>query len=137
MVAASGDLAFSAAPPGERGWKIQVDAMVVALEYAAVSTSGDAEQHLDAGSYRYSHVIDPKTGLGLTNSLTVTVVAKHGIDADAADTAADVLGVEAGLAFIESQPALSALLIRGDRHPSEVLVSKRFRTLPVFTGGTH
>lgn len=85
LVAASGDLAFSDAPPGERGWKIAVapqPGKVLVLANAAVSTSGDTEQHLDVHGVRYSHIIDPSTGIALTNRNCITVVARHGIEAD-------------------------------------------------------
>lgn len=113
LVAASGDLTFSDPPPGERGWRIGLDALdsPLVLSNAAVSTSGDLEQHLDAGGKRYSHIIDPKTGVGLSSDATVSVIAKRGIDADAAATAVCVLGNERGLAFIERKPNLAALIV--------------------------
>lgn len=116
LVAASGDLAFSDAPPGERGWKIAVDALdhPLSLSYAAVSTSGSSEQHLDAAGKRFSHIIDPKTGMGLTSDSNVTIVAKRGIDADAAATAVSVLGRDRGLAFIRRRPDLAALIATKD-----------------------
>jgi len=103
LVAASGDLAFSDPPPGQRGWKIGVGSSgrVLELSNAAVSTSGDAEQHLDADGQRYSHIIDPATGMGLTSGITVSIVAPHGIDADGISTAVSVLGFERGKKFIE------------------------------------
>jgi len=103
LVAASGDLAFSDPPPGKRGWKIGVGSSgrVLELSNAAVSTSGDAEQHLDADGQRYSHIIDPATGMGLTSGITVSIVAPHGIDADGISTAVSVLGFERGKEFIE------------------------------------
>ncbi len=92
LAAASGDLAFS----GE--WKIGIAASDGALELtdAAVSTSGDAEQYLEANGKRYSHIIDPQTGIALTTSITVSVVAPHGIVADGLATAISVLGDRKG-----------------------------------------
>jgi len=108
LVAASGDLAFSDAPPGQRGWKIGVGSSgrVLELSNAAVSTSGDAEQHLDADGKRYSHIIDPATRMGLTTGITVTIVAPHGIDADGISTAVSVLGPERGKKFLEKQSGI-------------------------------
>jgi thiamine biosynthesis lipoprotein len=118
LVAASGDLAFSDTPPGEHGWKIGVEALEkpLALTYAAVSTSGSSEQHLDAAGKRYSHIIDPKTGMGLTSSSSVTIVAKRGIDADAAATAVSVLGRDRGLAFIRRRPDLAVFIATKDNN---------------------
>jgi thiamine biosynthesis lipoprotein len=137
LVAVSGDLAFSSAPPGQRGWRIQVhseDPAVVGvpstleLANAAVSTSGSSEQHLDTGGRRYSHVIDPSTSTGLVNDITVTVVAPHGLEADGLDTAAGVLGARRGLALIESHGA-AGLIIEKKNGSIAATVSARFRRL--------
>jgi FAD:protein FMN transferase len=108
LVAASGDLAFSDPPPGQRGWRIGIGSSdrVLELSNSAVSTSGDAEQHLDADGKRYSHIIDPATRMGLTTGITVTIVAHRGIDADGISTAVSVLGLERGKKFIEKQSGI-------------------------------
>jgi thiamine biosynthesis lipoprotein len=138
LVAVSGDLAFSNAPPGQRGWEIGVrsdDAVdtsvprVLALENAAVSTAGSAEQHLDADGRRYSHIIDPSSRMGLVDDITVTVIARHGIDADGLDTAVSVVGAERGLALIESRPSTAALVTVRTSTGTTFLQSTRFRAL--------
>lgn len=103
LVAVSGDIAAGDAPPGRRGWTVRVEpgGQRLMLKNAAVSTSGDREQSLERGGVRYSHIIDPRTGLGLTNRLTVTVVARHGIDADSLATAISVLGSGRGLHYLK------------------------------------
>jgi len=117
LVAASGDLAFSDAPPGEKGWKIGIDALehAIPLANAAVSTSGSSEQNFMANGVRYSHIIDPKTGLGLTTNITTSVIAPHGIDADGLATALNVLGPERGLAFIDTLPGVAAIIATGEK----------------------
>jgi thiamine biosynthesis lipoprotein len=139
LVAASGDLAFSDAPPGEAGWKIGVDSLdrasapftrVLLLSHAAVSTSGETEQHLDAGGLRYSHIIDPRTGIGLTEPRTVTVVAPRGVEADGLATAISVLGVQRGLDLLEAHPKTAALVLIREEGAARVYESKRFHTLP-------
>ena len=118
LVAASGDLAFSDAPPGESGWRIGIDALAnpLLLTRAAVSTSGDSEQHLDVDGKRYSHILDPKRGMALTVDMTVTVLAKRGMDADAAATAISVLGRDSGLKFLRRRPDLKALIVTKDNN---------------------
>jgi thiamine biosynthesis lipoprotein len=127
LVAASGDLAFSDAPPGEKGWKIGIDALdrALLLAHGAVSTSGSTEQNFEVNGVRYSHILDPKTGLGLTTNITTTVIARRGIDADGMATAINVLGPEQGLAFIDKQPGVSAVVATG----AKVLESTSFRAL--------
>jgi thiamine biosynthesis lipoprotein len=138
LVAVSGDLAFSDAPPGRRGWRIGVhsgDASaesvpgVLELTNAAVSTSGSSEQHVDLDGRRYSHIIDPSSGMGLVDDITVTVVARHGLDADGLDTAISVLGADRGLALIESRPAAAALIIQRTAAGTTVRPSSRFLAL--------
>ncbi len=117
LVAASGDLAFSDAPPNEQGWKVAIDALrrPMLLANAAVSTSGSTEQNFVANGVRYSHILDPKTGLGLTTDLTTTVIARRGIDADGMATAVNVLGAERGLAFLDKQTGVAAVIARGEK----------------------
>lgn len=138
LVAVSGDLAFSDAPPGQAGWKIGIDSFdkanvpftrVLVLSNAAVSTSGDMEQHLDAGGVRYSHIVDPKTGVGLTKHITVTVVAHHGVEADGNTKIVSILGEARGLAFINAHPELSALVVTTEGAQSRTVESLRFENL--------
>ncbi len=88
-----GDILVGESPPNQaRGWRIArpnpnvpvaADTAVVWLRNAAITTSGDAERHLDINGKRYSHVMDPRSGLGLTHSVQVTVMAPTGTYADA------------------------------------------------------
>ena len=138
LVAVSGDLAFSDAPPGERGWRIDIRPddpalaaapRVLELTNAAVSTSGSTQQHLDTAAQRYSHVIDPSSGMGLTEDITVTVIAPTGLESDGLDTAVSVLGRERGLALIESRPGVAAIIIRRTKSGTDIAMSSRFREL--------
>jgi len=99
MVAASGDLALGDAPPGKPGWQIELNPfgstsgqpLTLIVAHAGVSTSGDAEQFITLGGVRYSHIVDPATGLGLTRPTAVTVVTQHATLADALATTCSVL----------------------------------------------
>jgi FAD:protein FMN transferase len=134
LVAASGDIAVSDAPPGEHGWKIGVDSIdlpqanftrVLNVANAAVSTSGDTEQFVEINGQRYSHIIDPKTHQALTRRLSVTVAAPTGIAADSLATALCVLGVERGLQLLKLYPGAEALFFSTDSEPN-VIESPRF-----------
>lgn len=138
LVAVSGDLAFSEAPPGARGWRIRLHEgeqgletlpQVIELTRAAVSTSGPSEQYVEIDGRRYSHVIDPASATGLVDDLTVTVVAPHGLAADGLDTAISVLGVEKGLALLESRPDAAALIVQRTDGRATFTMSAGFRTL--------
>ena len=138
LVAMSGDLAFSDAPPNQRGWRIAVRSAdlpvdgvpdVLELTRAAVSTAGSSEQHVDIGGRRYSHIINPASGTALIEDITVTVIAPDGLDADGLDTAVSVLGAERGLALIESTPEAAALIVSRSPTGTTVRQSSRFRKL--------
>jgi len=120
LVAGAGDIAASASPPGTEGWVIGVEPLdstqkvpsrYLVLHDGAVSTSGDSEQHLDLAGVRYSHIINPKTGMGLTGHSSVTVVAKNGITADGLATAVSVLGPERGLKLVKSYAGAGVLFV--------------------------
>jgi thiamine biosynthesis lipoprotein len=138
LVAVSGDLAFSEAPPGQRGWRIGIDTAdapdvrvpgVLELTNGAVSTSGSSEQYVNIDGRRYSHIIDPSSGMGLADDITVTVIARQGLDSDGLDTAVSVLGAARGLALIESRPDAAALIIQRTSAGTTVLPSTRFLEL--------
>jgi thiamine biosynthesis lipoprotein len=94
---AGGDIVISDAPPGKDGWTIElVDAgpdmpHSVTLHHCAVSTSGDTEQFVEIDGRRYSHVVDPRTGVGLTTRAMSTVVAPKGIWSDGLSKPAEML----------------------------------------------
>lgn len=117
LIEAGGDIVVSEAPPGTEGWRIQVpyypepDSMdLLVLTDVAISTSGDTEQYVLINETRYSHVIDPRTGLGLTDQVLATVVAPSGLQADALATTASILGREEGREFLTSYPKAEGFL---------------------------
>jgi thiamine biosynthesis lipoprotein len=120
LIDASGDLLAGDPPPGRDGWRVAVTGvdgqttsqdLAVMIANAAITTSGDARQFVEIDGVRYSHIVDPKTGLGLSRRSSTTVIAPTGWQADAYATAANVLGTEAGIRWIESQLGCSALMI--------------------------
>lgn len=136
LVAAGGDIAVSGQPPGTEGWKIAIatlpgekDPGRLVLHHAAVSTSGDAEQFVEIDGQRYSHIVDPRTGLGLTGRMSATVVAGKGIEADSLTKVVAVLGPEKGIKIIEANEGVGARLVRKKGEELETLVSKHFPKL--------
>ncbi len=94
---AGGDIVLGSSPPGKKGWAIEVghndDGSVKTLELAncGVSTSGDTQQFVEIDGRRYSHVIDPRTGIGITTGQAAYVVAPSGMESDALATVGCVL----------------------------------------------
>lgn len=94
MVTLSGDVAVGDAPPRATGWTIEIDPGVESVmpftrtvRNACVSTSGDRTQFVDVGGVRYSHILDPRTGLGVTHRTAACVIARDGALADGLATA--------------------------------------------------
>jgi thiamine biosynthesis lipoprotein len=111
---AGGDIVVGDAPPGSEGWKIEVAATApeigtLTLTNAAVSTSGDTYQYIEHDGVRYSHILDPRTGLGLTRHRLVTVIAPDGTTSDALTKVVSVLG-ERGAKVARSYRGVRVLL---------------------------
>jgi thiamine biosynthesis lipoprotein len=99
MIEAGGDVVVGDPPPGAAGWSIAVpqadpafSARAAVLTNAAIATSGSSEQFVEIAGVRYSHVVDPRTGLGVSRPHAVSVIATDGATADAVATAMGVLG---------------------------------------------
>lgn len=134
LVTLGGEVAAGAPPPGRRGWTVAVrtpgpEPAPIVIHNAAVSTSGDAEQWLEADGVRYSHIFDPRTGQALVGRRSVTVVAKQGMLADALATALSVLGAERGLALVEKSREVAALIVHEAASGLEVAASSRWAEL--------
>lgn len=139
LVAAGGDIAVSAAPPGERGWLIGIrpldvlgktPARYLSLRDSAVSTSGDAEQYVEIKGVRYSHIIDPRTGQAIQGRSSFTVVARNAMTSDALDTAASVLGPESGLQLIETTEGAAALIVQAVGGGFRTYESRHWNNVP-------
>lgn len=94
LVAAAGDIRLGDAPPDKDGWGIALrtfrmtPSKPVFLKNCAISTSGDLYQNVQIGKEKYSHLIDPKTGLGLTSRRAASVIAPFAQLTDPLATAA-------------------------------------------------
>ncbi|MBL7977742.1 MAG: FAD:protein FMN transferase [Bacteroidetes Order II. Incertae sedis bacterium] len=99
MVEIGGEVAIGAPPPDTKGWWVNLpndtQKPLHLLRGVTVSTSGDTEQFVELNGVRYSHILDPRTGLGLTSRISVTVIASDGALADALSTTLSVLGEQA------------------------------------------
>jgi FAD:protein FMN transferase len=91
LVNVSGDIAAIGAPPNTQGWVIGINLpqsnkeilnQQLLIANRAVTTSGDVYQYIEHNGKRYSHIIDPKTGYGITSRRNVTVIASDATTAD-------------------------------------------------------
>lgn len=136
LVGGVGDISVSAPPPGQRGWRISIvdfdgpgflTNRAVMLKNCAISTSGDSAQRLEINGRRYSHVLDPRTGIGLTDHSLVTVIAADSITADSFAKVVGVLGPVRGLDFIKSHRGVHARVVREPNDTIQSVESGRFR----------
>ena len=100
---AGGDMVFGDPPPDAAGWTVTVPDLLVADGHggaspmsfetcnAAASVSGDVYRFVDIDGQRYAHVVDPRTGLGVTARRVACVRGPRGIDTDPLATAGLIL----------------------------------------------
>jgi thiamine biosynthesis lipoprotein len=136
LVAGAGDVVVGDPPPDASGWTVEIaplndsnvkDRPTLRLRNAAISTSGDAERFVVIDGKRYSHIVDPRTGLGVIDRAGVTVIAGDGATADALATAVYVLGPERGLKLVDSIPDAAAQYVRQTSSGIQTHISERFK----------
>ena len=101
----------------------------VMLKNSAVSTSGDSHQRVEINGVRYSHIVDPHTGIGITDHSLVTVLAPNCTTTDLLETTVTVLGPEAGMKLIEGMDQVACYLIRKPGDKIEQRESSRWKEL--------
>ena len=117
LIDAGGDVVAGDPPPGRDGWAVGLGGEgegTIALANGAVATSGDAYKFTEIDGVRYSHIVDPRTGLGLTDRSTVTVLAPTGMTADALASAVSVLGPAAGVTLLERTDGAEGRVVNED-----------------------
>lgn len=102
LVDVSGDIVCRGSPPGKAGWTVAVNVpesendllpKQLLIANLAVTTSGDVYQYLEHNGKRYSHIVDPATGYGITSQRNVTVIAADGTLADWLTKACSILPI--------------------------------------------
>jgi len=88
----------------------------VAIKDKALVSSGDYERYFEKDGVRYHHILDPKTGSPSKSGLIgVTIVADSSTDGDALSTSVFVLGLDKGMALVESLEGIDAIFITEDK----------------------
>ena len=137
MVEAGGNIGFGEAPPQKPGWRVGVappepnspPRAYLWLKQAAISTSGDMWQYVVINGTRYSHLIDPKTGMPLVDHCQVTLVGPNGLSTDGLSTAVAILGPEKGLKLVENTPGMAAFIVRMVDGQEKTYESQRWKEL--------
>lgn len=128
LVEGGGDIRVGRSPVGEPSWSVSIaglhdrdtETVMLNLRETAVATSGDLFQFFEYQGKRYSHLIDPRTGIGLTRQSSATVVAADGITADAWASALLVMGPELGMKRVAEVPGLEARFVWQDGNQTRV-----------------
>ena len=120
LVDAGGDMMAMGVPPQKKGWRIGVNIpeqqesllkTKLLLANRAVATSGDAFQYMLHDGKKYGHIIDARTGYGVTFQRNVTVVSPNATTADWLATACSIL-------------PLPQVKILAKKYKSEVLITR-------------
>lgn len=121
LVSAGGDSRIIGSHDG-RPWMIGIrdpdremkSTAVLPLMDTAISTSGDYERFFKVDGVRHHHIITPSTGDSPREVRSVTVIGPKGITTDAMSTTVFVLGVEKGMALVNSMFGIEAVIIDKD-----------------------
>jgi len=133
VINAGGDLTAWGLQPDGSPWKVGIAdprdpariLLWLPVEDAAVATSGNYEQFFEIDGVRYSHNIDPRTGIPVRSVKSATIISPSGELSDALATAVTVMGVDAGLDLIRQLPDTHGIIID---NKDRVFTSKNIQT---------
>lgn len=119
IVNASGDLTTWGTQPNGDPWTIGIvdpDHKNTPFSYLnvtdiAVATSGNYEKFVNIGGKKYSHTINPKTGLPVSGIKSVTIISPNAEIADAMATPVTVMGISAGLDMINQINYMGCIIV--------------------------
>lgn len=122
VVNAAGDLTTWGHLPDGREWTIGIadpDSSRHPFSYLnvsdmAIATSGNYEKFITINGKKYSHTIDPKTGLPATGIKSVTIISPNAEIADAMATPVMIMGIHVGLDMVNQVRGLSCIIIDDD-----------------------
>ena len=122
IVNASGDLTTWGYQPNGKPWTIGIvdpNAKVKVFSYLnitdmAIATSGNYEKYIMVDGKKYSHTINPRTGLPVRGIKSVTIISPNAEIADAMATPVMIMGIKAGLDMINQIRDIEAIIIDDD-----------------------
>ena len=119
VVNASGDLTAWGLQANNKPWTIGIVNpdnanhvfSYLSISDMAVATSGNYEKYVVIDGKKYSHTINPKTGLPVTGIKSVTIITPNAEIADAMATPVTIMGVKAGLHLINQMKNIECIII--------------------------
>jgi len=129
IVNAAGDLVTWGTQPGGKPWTIAIadpdqettPFSTLNISNMAIATSGNYAKYVIIGGKKYSHTIDPKTGLPVSGIKSVSIISPSAEFADAMATPVTVMGAYVGLDLINQLQNVACVIITDD---SKVYTSK-------------
>jgi len=105
------------APPGARGWEVNVRdpydahqaADVVLLRNSSLSISGNYEKFFRVGGKTYCHIMNPRTGWPVERMLSTVALSRSATETDALSTSFFVMGVERSRKYLATHPGLKVI----------------------------
>lgn len=137
FVEIGGDLAVRGKNPTGGPWRIGIQVperdgpedilKIIGMDSGGMASSGDYRIFREDPDGFAHHILDPQTGRPVQSTLTaVTVIAKDCMTADAISTGLFVMGTEAGIAWVDSQPGVEALFIDRTSEGFEIITTAGF-----------
>ncbi len=121
MVEIGGEVRTAGKNNSDQSWKIGIESpdspaniqKVISISNYSIATSGDYNNYFEENGIRYSHTIDPRTGMPITHKLaSVTVIHTSCALADAYATAINVMGPTAGYDFALKENLIIYMIVR-------------------------
>jgi thiamine biosynthesis lipoprotein len=97
MIEAGGNILVAESPlDSPNGWEVIIKDKTYFLQNCGISTSGDLYQFVEIEGKKYAHILDPKTGIGFTESRQISIIAKDGTSSDWLSTAIYLMDKKTG-----------------------------------------
>jgi len=124
IVNAAGDLTTWGTQPNGKPWTIAIadpdhsitPFSTMGISNMAIATSGNYEKYAIVNGQKYSHTIDPKTGLPVTGIKSVSIISSSAELADAMATPVMVMGTKVGLDLINQLKGIACIIIDDNNH---------------------
>jgi len=119
IINAAGDLTAWGYQPNGKPWTIGIADPNTARQAfsflevtnTSIATSGNYEKFITIGGKKYSHTIDPKTGLPVRGIKSVTIICPNAEIADAMATPVMIMGIKTGLNMINQMKGIGVIII--------------------------
>ncbi len=135
LIDAAGNMAIGSRPPNYTSWKVAIEIprnnyekyyKLLNISNMGVSTSGDTFQFIQFNGKKYSHILNPKTGLGMQNGRQVTVICENAVMADWLSTTLCILPIKKAL-NLTKKVNFEAFIVQNKRGIAKIKTTKNFQ----------